>query len=458
MTTLDTQNAQLDSVNPATGAVVGTVDVTPVEAIPAMVERARAAGEAFAALPPNERIDALLGLADQLKRRREELASLITAEMGKPTAEALGEVDWVAGACEKKFADMRAGLTPDHLEDGATVTDIHFDPYGVAAVITPWNFPLGMPNATVVPALAAGNAVLLKPSEETPLIGDLFARILQEQLPEGLVQIVHGDEAQGKALVAADVDLVVFTGSQAAGRHILTACGNGLKRVILELGGKDPLIVLNDADLDKAAQFAVENSFRNCGQVCVSTERIYVVDEVADSFEEKVIERTLGLTVGDGSDEGTDVGPMVNERQKTHVLSQIASAKANGATVRCGGESLEGNWITPTVITGLDGGMDIMTEETFGPVACIQRVADAEAALKAANDTPFGLGGCVFGEAEAESVARRMTAGMIGINRGCGGASGAPFVGARQSGYGFHGGPLGIRQFTQARVVSRPKA
>jgi acyl-CoA reductase-like NAD-dependent aldehyde dehydrogenase len=436
---------------------VGCIECTPVAAIDSMVESARIAGTAWATKSPAERLATLRPLGDLLNAKRAALAELITNEMGKPLSESLGEVDWVAGACDSKFADMETGLTPDHLEDSATSTDIHFDAYGVAAVITPWNFPLGMPNATVVPALAAGNAVLFKPSEETPLIGAAFADLLNELLPENLLQVVQGDEAQGKALVAADVNLVVFTGSQTAGKHILTACGDGLKRVILELGGKDPMIVLDDADLDKAADFAVSNSFRNCGQVCVSTERIFVVDAVADAFEDKVIAKTIALSVGNGAEANVDIGPMVNDRQKQHVLRQIASAKADGAIARCGDEPMDGNWIAPTVLTGLHANMEIMQAETFGPVACIMRVPDAEAALQEANDTSFGLGACVFGEAQAESVARRMTAGMIGINRSCGGASGAPFVGAMQSGYGFHGGALGIRQFTQARVVSRPK-
>ncbi len=454
--TTDTATTTLTSINPATGDAVGSVPVTPATDIPAIVAAAREAGSAWAATSPADRIAAMRGLGEALSAHREQLAELLTAEMGKPMAEALGEVDWVIGACDKKFDDMARGLTPDELQDGATSSTIHFDPYGVAAVITPWNFPLGMPNATVVPALAAGNAVVFKPSEETPLAGQLFAEIVQQFVPEGVLHVIHGDEEQGKALVAADVNLVVFTGSREAGKHILAACGSGLKRVILELGGKDPMIVLSDADLDKAADFAVSNSFRNCGQVCVSTERIYVVDDVAETFENKVVERVLNLKIGDGADDTTTLGPMVNNRQKQHVLEHIDSAKREGATVRCGDEPMDGNWVAPTVLTDLNNDMEIMRDETFGPVACIMRVADAEAALAAANDTPFGLGACVFGEAQAEDVARRMTAGMIGINRGCGGASGSPFVGAQQSGYGFHGGTMGIRQFAQARVVSRP--
>jgi len=455
--TTEIASNQLASINPATGDAVGAVDCTPVDAIDDMVERARAAGVAWAATSVEDRIAALRPLGEALKAHRAELADLITAEMGKPVAEAEGEMDWVIGACDSKFDDMVAGLTPDQLDDGSTCSSIYFDPYGVAAVITPWNFPVGMPNATVIPAIVAGNPVLFKPSEETPLVGQRFAEIVQSVLPDNVLQVVQGDERQGKALVAADVNLVVFTGSREAGKHILSACGSGLKRVILELGGKDPMIVLADADLDKAADFAVSNSFRNCGQVCVSTERIYVVDDVADAFEAKVVERVLNLEVGDGADAGTTLGPMVNARQKQHVLGQIETAKGAGATVQCGDAPMDGNYVAPTVLTGLSNDMEIMREETFGPVACIMRVADAQAALDAANDTPFGLGACVYGDSEAQSIARRMTAGMIGINRGCGGASGAPFVGAQQSGYGFHGGALGIRQFTQARVVSRPR-
>jgi succinate-semialdehyde dehydrogenase/glutarate-semialdehyde dehydrogenase len=229
--------------------------------------------------------------------------------------------------------------------------------------------------------------------------------------------------------------------------------------VILELGGKDPLVVLDDADLDAAAAFAVRNSFRNAGQVCVSTERIYVDARIRGDFLAKLVEKTRALKQGDPRGEGVNVGPMVNARQKAKVLAQIEQAVAAGAEVLAGGGAGEGNFVQPTILAGLDHRMEIMREETFGPVACVQAFATVDEAVRLANDTPFGLGAAVFGRdvARAGEVAARIEAGMVGINQGCGGADGCPWVGAKESGYGFHSGPEGHRQFAQVRVISRPK-
>jgi acyl-CoA reductase-like NAD-dependent aldehyde dehydrogenase len=227
--------------------------------------------------------------------------------------------------------------------------------------------------------------------------------------------------------------------------------------VILELGGKDPLLVLEDADIDAAARFAVRNSFRNAGQVCVSTERIYVHEAVADEFEEALVAGAASLKQGDGAVEGIQVGPMINSRQASHVIDQIQAAVDQGARVLLGASDHRGNFVTPTVLGGLDHAMDIMRTETFGPVACIVRVESDEDAVRLANDSPYGLGAVVFGDGEhAERIARQLNAGMIGINRGVGGAHGAPWVGAKQSGYGHHSGKDGHRQFAQVRIVSRP--
>ncbi len=227
--------------------------------------------------------------------------------------------------------------------------------------------------------------------------------------------------------------------------------------MILELGGKDPLIVLEDADLGAAADFAAMNSFRNSGQVCVSTERIFVPDSVADEFEALLAERAGALRVGDGLDPESDIGPMVNDTQRDHVIAQVRAAVAEGAEVLTGSTDPRGPYIEPTVLSRVTDDMDIAREETFGPIACVTRVADADEAVAKANDTPFGLGAAVFGsDAAAEAVGRRLTAGMIGVNQGCFGARGAPWVGARESGYGFHKSKEGHRNFTQARVVSRP--
>ncbi len=449
----------LQSINPATGEVVGEVPVATPAEIEAVVARARATQPAWRALGLQKRADFVAAVGPKLAARADELGLLLTQEMGKPLAEGVGEAKHCGDTLEDTLREIVEALQPELLEDDDVISTIHHDPFGVCAAITPWNFPISMPHWTVIPALVAGNTVVLKPSEETPLIAQAYVDLLNECLPEGVLQIVHGADEAGKALVQADVDLIVFTGSRNAGRHILGAASGGLKRVILELGGKDPLIVLKDADIPEAAKFAVRNSFRNAGQVCVSTERIYVDDSIADQFEQEVVKLTAEQKVGDGVEDGVTVGPMINTRQRDHVLAQIDDAVAHGAKVIAGGEGHRDGFVMPTVLGGVTHDMDIMRTETFGPVACIARFRDIDEAVALANDTPYGLGAAVFGcDSElANEVARRLDAGMVGINKGCGGATGSPWVGAKQSGYGYHSGPAGHRQFTQSRVVSTPK-
>ena len=468
MTTLTAPTARssasafLQSINPATGEVVGQVPVTPAANIASVVARARAASRAWRNLGFAGRRAAILPAGAKLVARCEELGLLLTREMGKPLAEGISEVRNCGLSMEGRIADIVAALEPDTLEDKDIRSTVYHDPFGVCAAITPWNFPMSMCHSLVIPALMAGNTVVLKPSEETPLIAQAYVDVLNETLPKDALQIVHGADEQGRALVDSDVDLIAFTGSRATGVKIMAAASNNLKRVILELGGKDPLIVLADADVAKAAEFAVHNSFRNAGQVCVSTERIYVEEAVADLFEQEVAKRAAALKVGPGVDEGVKVGPMINRRQKEWVLKQIESAVKQGARVLAGGapaSATNDNFVKPTVLAGLNQKMDIMHEETFGPVACIVRVKNADEAVALANDTPYGLGASVFGTdvQQAAEVGRRLDAGMIGINKGCYGAAGSPWVGAKQSGYGWHSGKEGHRQFTQPRVVSVPK-
>ncbi|MCP3906067.1 MAG: aldehyde dehydrogenase family protein, partial [Planctomycetes bacterium] len=419
----------LASIDPATGEVVGSVPVTPSDAIAAVVERARAAQPAWAALDLAGRAERLRPAGARLVERADELGLLLTREMGKPLREGVGEVKYCGGSLAEEIDEIAAALSPEERADDNVSSVVHHDPFGVCAAITPWNFPVAMPHSLVIPALMAGNTVVLKPSEETPLIAQAYADVLNEYLPGDVLQVVHGADDQGKALVAADVDLIAFTGSREVGKMILAAASGGLKRVILELGGKDPMIVLHDADVEAAATFAVRNAFRNAGQVCVSTERIYVDEKIADDFERAMIRLTGEQKLGTGTDEGVTIGPMINDRQRDHVLRQIDDAVSRGATVAAGGSGHHDNYITPTVLTNVNHDMPIMRDETFGPVACVMRYDDETEAVRLANDTPFGLGAAVFGATDhACSVGRRLSAGMIGINKGCGGAKGSPWV------------------------------
>ncbi len=454
---------RLRSFDPATGEEVGSVPTTPLDRIGEVVARARAAQAKWASLTPAERAATLEPAAAGLAAAASAIGELVTREMGKPIAEGRGEAAFAADSFLADLREIAASLAPIERSDERTASLLRFDPLGVAVAITPWNFPVLMAQDSVLPALVAGNAVIFKPSEETPLVGEAWAAPLRETLAAAghpdLLQVVQGDERQGKALVRAEVDLVVFTGSRAAGADILAAAGAGLKRVVLELGGKDPLIVLDDADLDAAASFAARNCFRNAGQVCVSTERIYVAGAVAEAFIERLVGKAKALVQGPGMQSGVAIGPMVNARQKQSVLRQVEDAVRRGATLLLGGPAAadrEGNFLPPTVLAGLDHSMPIMREETFGPVACVMTFDGDDEAVRLANDSPYGLGGSVFGsEARAFGVAERLATGMVGINRGCGGAEGTPWVGARQSGYGYRGGPEGHRQFAQVRVISR---
>lgn len=449
----------LESFDPATGEIVGRVRRTPIGEITPRIAAARAAQAAWGGLGARTRAEILKTAEKELLEHADEIGSLATREMGKPLAEGRGEARHGARSLVESLDRIAASLETIERRDRRTVSRLRFDPLGVATVITPWNFPVLMPQESVLPALVAGNAVLFKPSEETPLTGEAWARPIIDALASAghpdILQVVHGAEAQGKALVRGDVDLVVFTGSRAAGEDILAAAGSGLKRVILELGGKDPLIVLEDADLEAAVAFATRNCFRNAGQVCVATERIYVHESVADRFTSRLVESASGLRQGAGTEEGVEVGPMVNARQKANVVAQIEDAVRRGARRLLGGEDAPGNFVSPTVLADLDHSMPIMREETFGPVACVMTFGDDDEAVRLANDSPYGLGGAVFGEqARATAVADRLFTAMVGINRSCGGAEGTPWVGARCSGYGYRGGPEGDRQFTQVRVVS----
>ena len=448
----------LRSINPATGEVVGEVPVTPATDVQSVVDRARAAQGAWADLGLGGRAEVLKGAAPIFAKRVQEHGELITREMGKPIKEALGEAKSLGIGLGDEIDEMVEALAPDVVEDGRVRSTVYHDPLGVVGAITPWNFPMSMPSWMVLPALVAGNAVVLKPSEETPLCGQAYADVLNEVLPDDVLCVVHGADDQGKALVQSDVDMIAFTGSREVGKHIMREASATLKRVLLELGGKDPMIVLEDADLEKAARFAALNSFRNCGQVCVSTERIFVLDSVADDFEEALAGLATAMSVGNGMD-GVDVGPMVNARQRDHVLGQVEAAVAAGATVLAGADGHHDNYVTPTVLTGVTEEMEIGHIETFGPVACVTRVASVDEAVDRANHTLFGLGAVVFGgdEERTAAVARRLTAGMIGVNGAASGAAGTPWVGARESGFGFHKSRDGHRQFTQTRVLTRPR-
>lgn len=449
----------IENIDPATGAVIERIPSASADDVRAAVARARAAQAAWAELPIEERGKRLKGFGEALAGAAAEVGELITREMGKTLRSAVGEAKGYASSVASEVDEVIEALAPIEYEAKAQDVTTVREPLGVVAAITPWNFPVGMPLSILVPALAAGNAVVFKPSEHTPLVGAKLAELLQGVLPEGVLELVQGAGDVGADLVNADVDMIGFVGSRATGQAIMSSAVGSLKRLVLELGGKDPMVVFEDADVDEAAKSAVEHSLRNTGQVCCSIERVYVAEGIADQFEEKVVEIARGWSYGDGREDGVKMGPLVSEGQRDKVAAQVDEAVAGGAQLRVGGEMPQGKgWFYPaTVLTGVEQSNPITHQETFGPVVSVTRFSGEEAeAVQLANDTVYGLGANVWTQdaARGARVASRIRAGQVGVNRYLGGAPGTPWVGARQSGYGYLGGPDGHRQFTVPKTIS----
>jgi acyl-CoA reductase-like NAD-dependent aldehyde dehydrogenase len=463
---------EIEIVSPATLERVGAVPVSTPAEVAAAAERARAAFQVWRATPYERRAEVMLAARNAFLAHREELVELLCRENGKPRMEAQTEFAYVCDMLT--FYARRGGkfLRPHRITPHMLLTKrvtIHYQPRGVIGFITPWNFPLILTVGEAIPALMAGNAVLIKPSEWTPLIAQRGVEILQEHLrghgyPAELVQVVQGYGEVGAALID-EVDMISFTGSTGTGRKVAERAAARLIPVSLELGGNDPMVVLRDADLERAANAAVWGAFTNAGQVCISVERVYVEEPVADRFIEMVVERTKALRQGEDAEEGAgdrrvDVGAMTFPRQLETVAAHVEDARQRGAAILTGGRlhpGLRGRFYEPTVLTGVDHSMRIMAEETFGPTLPIMRVRDAEEALRLANDSPYGLNASVWtrDRARGERLAERIEAGITCVNDvivGFG-VTDAPSGGLKQSGIGKRHGAEGIRRFCHQQVI-----
>ncbi|WP_444936997.1 aldehyde dehydrogenase family protein [Microbulbifer sp. JMSA004] len=439
----------LRSIDPLTGEAIGSLPVSKPQDIQDMVEKAHKAQRVWSSKSLQERVQLLQQAYTKLNAEEGGLAQLISREMGKDARRAQFEAGgvvqggaWLAGDAGEALRAKRSGGS-----------EIQYRPLGVVAVISPWNYPLAMANNLIVPALVAGNTVILKPSEESPLVADLLVKILNQTLPQDILQIAHGDGATGEALVKSPINMVAFTGSRTTGQKIMANAAPALKRLVMELGGNDPMIVLQSANIPQAAQFAVGSSFENSGQMCTSTERIYVDEKIADKFENAVVALAKQYRVGGWQEPQVDIGPLVNHRQHQKVVEHIHDALNKGAKLLLGERDPQVPFIPPTVISGIRPGMLVEDDETFGPIVAIDRFSSVDDVVERANNSVYGLGAVVFGESKlAEQVASQLQAGMIGINQGAGGS---PWVGAKQSGFGFHGGADGHRQFAQTTVLNR---
>ncbi len=457
----------VDSVNPATGEVVTRIPATPLTAIPAILEAARAAQQEWAAQPLTERCAMLRKLRDAIFQRRDDIANIVIRETGKPRAEAiLAEVllsldtaDFLARQAPRW---LRLERVPHHnIALKAKSGWLEFEPLGVVAIISPWNFPFAIPMTELIPALVAGNAVLFKPSELTPATGALVGELIDRaNFPKGLVQILQGGGEVGAAIIEAGPAKVFFTGSVATGRRIAEACAGKLIPSVLELGGKDAMLVLADADLDVASSAAVWGGFTNCGQACLSVERIYVEQSVVEKFTELCVEKTRKLHLGPPVDTEADIGPMIRERQLEKVEQQLRDAEQRGARILTGGNrrpDLGPNFLEPAVVTNVDHSMQLMREETFGPVLAICSVASADEAIALANDSPFGLSASIWTRdaRRGRELASRIRAGSVMINDVASyyGISEAPHGGPGWSGWGRTHSRLGLLEMVQVKYV-----
>ena len=452
------------TINPTTGAELAIYPAMSPEQIDAALDTAAAAQRAWAGEDFTARAEILRAAAALLRERDDELALLVTREMGKPLAESVAEVHKCADGLEF-YAEHAPGFLADEVyQTAADRSWVSYEPVGVVLAVMPWNFPLWQVFRFAAPALMAGNAALLKHSPNTTGSALACQHILTAAgLPDGLFTALLVAEPDVPAVterLIADpqVGAVTITGSERAGSAVGSIAGREIKKSVLELGGSDPFVVLADADLPRVTHLAVRGRFLNAGQSCISPKRFIVEQSVAEQFTGLVIDETRTLTVGDPEAPGTDMGPMARRDLRDGVAAQVRAAVESGATVLCGGEQscddLGGFFYPPTVLGGVTPAMSVYREEVFGPVATIITVADAEEAVAVANDTPFGLGASVWSAdvQAAVAVGRRITSGACFINALVASDARMPFGGTKRSGYGRELAGPGIREFVNIRT------
>ncbi len=459
------ESTAISSYAPATGDLLGEVPTLDSAAVRASVERARRAQRAWAARSVDDRCEALRRYRDAVIEQKDELVLLLSRETGKPLQEALlhevAVVSSLIGYFTERADDLLAPREIPLTLFKHRRSFVHYVPRGVVGVISPWNFPFLLPMRDVLLALLAGNAVVLKPSEVTPLIALAAKRLWDEAgLDPDLFQIVTGDGTTGAALIDAGIQFCVFTGAVSTGRRVAAACGERLIPCVMELGGKAPLIVTADVDVERAARGAVFGAFSNAGQICISVERVFVHERVADAFCGRVVELTNELRVGDPASGEVDVGAIIFPKQLSIVEAHISDALEKGATLLTGGRRLDGpgQFFAPTVLGKCDPSMSVMTKEIFGPILPIMRVRSDDEAVSLANDSDLGLNAYVFARDTryGHELAERIEAGNVVVNdvlsnAGC---PEAPFGGIKQSGFGRMMGDESLREMCDVKHIS----
>ncbi|MFD1362094.1 NAD-dependent succinate-semialdehyde dehydrogenase [Lentibacillus salinarum] len=453
----------LDVVNPANGETVGTVPYGGEKEAEQAVDAAYDAFQSWSALTAHDRVGYLKKLNQLMLDHQEELAQLMTAEMGKPINESRGEVKYAATFIEW-FAEEGKRVYGETIPTHATGKRLQVwkKPVGVVAAITPWNFPAAMLTRKMGPALASGCTVIMKPSSESPLTAVKLMELCEQAgFPKGVVNLVTGSSSKIAKVVMENskVRKVTFTGSTEVGKTLIRQSADQVKKLSLELGGHAPLVVLDDADVDLAVKGTVASKFRNAGQTCICANRVYVQEGIYDEFVDKLSKKVQELKVGDGTDESVDIGPLINQDGLDKVKHHVEDATSKGATVVTGGEAITeygGVFYQPTVVKDVNQSMVVMQEETFGPVTPVEKIASDEEAAKMANDTPYGLAAYVFTEnvSRGTQLIEKLDFGIVGWNDGGPSAAQVPFGGMKESGIGREGGQEGIEEFVESQYVS----
>ncbi|EPD3328412.1 NAD-dependent succinate-semialdehyde dehydrogenase [Acinetobacter baumannii] len=454
-------NDYIEVNDAATGETLAWVKTYDRAGVEAAINRSAKAQTAWKKQTALARADVLLAWYNLMLEHKENLAQILTAEQGKPLAEARGEIGYAASFI-RWFAEQARRI------DGEVLTPtlpnqrllVIKQAIGVTAAITPWNFPAAMITRKAGPAIAAGCSMLVKPAEQTPLTAyALEVLALQAGLPADVLINISGDAVEvGKTLCESDiVRKLSFTGSTQVGRILMQQCAPTIKKLSLELGGNAPVLVFDDANLEQAVQGIMASKYRNSGQTCVCANRIYVQDGIYDALAERLVEAVSKLKVGDGRQEGSTQGPLIDEDAVAKVQSHIADATEKGATVRIGGQrsALGGTFFEPTVLTGVTQDMKVSKEETFGPLAPLFRFKTEDEAVAMANDTEFGLAAYLFTQSTARQwrVGEALEYGMVGINTGAISNEVAPFGGVKQSGLGREGSKFGIEEYVEMKYL-----
>ena len=451
----------LTAVNPADGSQLGRFEELSGDQVNAAIERAHSAFLEWRERPLAERCDLLRSLAATLRENKAELAREATLEMGKILREAEGEVEKSAVFCEYYADNAERLLAPEVIEDGGAVENyVRYEPLGVVLAVMPWNFPYVQVFRFAPPTLVAGNVAVLKHASNIPGCAvKIEAAFREAGFPEGVFQTLLVGSGAVEGILSDDrVRGVALTGSEAAGSQVAAVAGRNLKRSVMELGGSDPFIVLDDADLDAAAREGCRGRNINAGQACIASKRFIVVDAVADEFEQRLTEAAAALQVGDPLDPETDVGPLARPDLVDDLRRQVDDSVSAGAAVTTGGFDVNGAgcFVRPIVMTGVTPEMPVFREETFGPVAAVVRVADADEAVAVANESDFGLGASVWTSdlERGKQVAARVDSGMVFVNSIVFSDARLPFGGTKRSGYGRELGEYGIREFVDVKSVA----